>query len=102
MKHASRARHSLGGPVEEIGLDRIRPPRPSSPEQKCSVKDCSLMSLQRLVRFGRRAMPTNLCWYHVRELERLMKAQGKDWGGDGGRVGEARFFYASKRGFHSY
>jgi hypothetical protein len=99
MATRSRLRHSMTEPIR-IGLDRIHPPGPS--EHLCEATQCPYAGMLRDLKWGFRRLSTWLCWYHFRELERLLAAQGADWGGRGGRAGEARLYYASKKGFHAF
>lgn len=96
MTTGSRLRHSSDVALDD-GLDRIRP----APDEgsRCTAKDCPYMGFWKA---RLRYAATFLCWHHQGELERLMKSQGKDFGQDGGRIGEARLWYASKKGYHSY
>jgi hypothetical protein len=87
--------------IKNDGLDRLRP-APDA-ENRCTAKNCPYLGTFRRARWGNKgyAVPSFLCWHHHRELERLMRAQGKDWGGER-KVGDVRLFYSSKRGYHGY
>lgn len=99
MKERSRLRHSSDGAFRNVGLDRLRPE--SDPDRRCRAEGCPYAGYWSPTR-TRLRNAVFLCWYHQAELGRLIKDQGTDFGQDGGRVGEARLYYGSRRGYHAY
>lgn len=94
MRKRSGLRHS----PDVAGIEKLSPT--ADPDLKCTAKDCPYMGTWVNVAWLRYGQ--FLCWYHRSEMERLIRSQGKDWGRDRHDVGSQRFFYAKKRGYHSY
>lgn len=70
---------------------------------QCEAEHCSAKAAPALIWFGRRGLRASLCGYHLGELERLLRAQGKDWGRSRKPEGwNARFYYAARRGYHAF
>lgn len=84
---------------------------------KCSSKDCDKVASEYSLCLGKATLTTTYCHQHYAEFRLLLARQGKEFGGgrreledgsvrfswtDRRRKGDARLFYASRRGFHSY
>lgn len=69
----------------------------------CEVPSCRATGRSCFLEWGPRRFPRTLCHDHRIELQRLVRDQGKDWGRSRKKEGwNARFYYASKRGFRAY
>lgn len=73
-----------------------RPKRP-----RCLARRCIAPAGFKIITFGRRGLPTWLCMHHREELERLLRAQARDWV-KGRSTIDVRFFYAAQKGHHGY
>jgi hypothetical protein len=82
----------------------------------CQATGCQRQTRARVRELGRLNLVVTYCTQHLREYERLVRRQGLEFGGAYVRLadgqsyprwrskekGAQRFFYASKKGFHSY
>lgn len=95
---------------------------PHSPEcvPSCQSKGCRKAAIRRSLCLGKATLTTTYCHQHYADFRRLLAAQGREFGGgrrqledgtsyltwrrDLGRTDSrsARYFYASRRGYHSY